>query len=179
MLETLRSLDADVRRRASGEIRRRLLDFPTFGESEWILGFASLGTEPDLDPLLDRLREAGRGVLLPRTGREPGSLEAVPLHVPINELSRDALGVRVPREGNPVPLERISTVLVPGVMFDPWGKRLGRGGGYYDRLLEKLPGAALIGVCFEASIQDEVPTEAHDRRVEAIVTEYRTIDCAG
>ena len=78
-----------------------------------------------------------------------------------------------------MPLDRISTVLVPGVMFDPWGKRLGRGGGYYDRLLEKLPEAALIGVCFEASIQDEVPTEAHDRQVEIIVTDARTIDCAG
>ena len=70
-------------------------------------------------------------------------------------------------------------MLVPGLMFDPWGKRLGRGGGYYDRLLGRLSGATLIGVCFDATLREEVPAEAHDRKVDMVVTESRTIDCVG
>jgi 5-formyltetrahydrofolate cyclo-ligase len=180
MLQALRAMRPEDREAASKRVRDRLDERPEVRETPYLLAFASLGTEPDITPLLDRLRDSGRRILLPRAGNEPGSLEAVALKQPIHELEKDDLGVRVPSGGEPVPLERITTVLVPGVMFDTWGKRLGRGGGYYDRLLEQLPQAALIGVCFDASVQeDEVPTEAHDQRVDAIVTDLRTIDCAG
>ena len=179
MLQALRAMSPEDREAASKRVRDRLDERPEVRETPYLLAFASLGTEPDITPLLDRLLDSGRRILLPRAGNEPGSLEAVALKQPIHELEKDDLGVRVPSGGDPVPLERITTVLVPGVMFDTWGKRLGRGGGYYDRLLKRLPRAALIGVCFDASVHDEVPTEDHDQRVDAIVTDLRTIDCAG
>ena len=179
MLGELRAMSPEHRDRASKLVRDRLEAFMETRKVTSVLGFASLGTEPDITPLLDRLHAAGHRILLPRTGNEPGTLEAIPLDRPINELEKDALGVRTPSGADPVPLDGIRTVLVPGVMFDTWGKRLGRGGGYYDRLLEQLPQAALIGVCFEASVHEEVPTEAHGQRVDFIVTDQRTIDCAG
>jgi 5-formyltetrahydrofolate cyclo-ligase len=179
MLGELRAMSPEHREQASKLVCERLEACTEVRIATSLLGFASLGTEPDITPLLDRLLASGSRILLPRTGNEPGTLEAVPLTRPINELEKDALGVRTPSGGDPVPLDRITTVLVPGVMFDTWGKRLGRGGGYYDRLLEQLPEAALIGVCFDASVHEEVPTEAHDQRVDFIVTDQRTIDCAG
>jgi 5-formyltetrahydrofolate cyclo-ligase len=142
-----------------------------------ILGFAPLDSEPEIAPLLDELRAKGIRILLPRLGSEPGSLEAIQLDRPIEALARDGLGVRSPEAGRPVPPDEIELVLVPGLMFDTWGQRLGRGGGYYDRLLERLPRARLVGICHEVSMGDLVSVELHDHRVDWIVTESRTIDC--
>jgi 5-formyltetrahydrofolate cyclo-ligase len=67
-------------------------------------------------------------------------------------------------------------VLVPGLAFDATGRRLGYGGGYYDRLLPFLsPAAPRVAGAFEAQIVDSVPTAPHDITVDCIVTEQRTL----
>ena len=67
-------------------------------------------------------------------------------------------------------------MLVPGVAFDLAGRRLGYGGGYYDRLLPLLsPDAARVAGAFELQIVDRVPAAPHDVAVGTIVTESRTL----
>ena len=73
--------------------------------------------------------------------------------------------------------EDVDLVIVPGLAFDERGGRLGRGAGFYDRVLGGLrPGAWKIAVAFECQIVESVPMEEHDQRVHAIVTERRVID---
>jgi 5-formyltetrahydrofolate cyclo-ligase len=70
-------------------------------------------------------------------------------------------------------------VFVPGVLFDTQGNRLGRGAGWYDRLLGELDGqATFVGLAYEIQLIDEVPTERWDRKVHFIITENRLIECA-
>ena len=70
----------------------------------------------------------------------------------------------------------MSAVFLPGLAFDLAGNRLGQGGGWYDRALEKLPNSVLrVGVCFDFQIVENIPQETHDQRVSIIVTERRTI----
>ena len=69
-------------------------------------------------------------------------------------------------------------VFVPGVAFDPRGNRLGRGKGWYDRLLERLGDAMFVALAYEFQIIEEVPTESWDQKVHYVVTENRVIDCA-
>ena len=70
-------------------------------------------------------------------------------------------------------------MLVPGIAFDAAGKRLGYGGGHYDRLLPLLPpAAARVAGAFEAQIVERVPAAPHDIGVDCIVTERRTLACA-
>ena len=70
--------------------------------------------------------------------------------------------------------DAIDWVLVPGVAFDRDGRRLGYGGGYYDRLLPLLsPRAARVAGAFDLQIVDRVPAAPHDVAVDAIVTEIR------
>ena len=176
-LARLRGMKPEERTRASESLVTRLLALPDVAASGCILGFAPLASEPGVEEALETLRADGRRVLLPRAGPEPGVLEAVELSQPINALEPDALGVRTPSTGEPVATGAIELVLVPGLMFDTWGQRLGRGGGYYDRLLERLPAARLVGICFETSVCERVPVEPHDHRVDLVVTEQRTIDC--
>ena len=67
-------------------------------------------------------------------------------------------------------------MLVPGVAFDLGGRRLGYGGGYYDRLLPLLPPrAARVAGAFEIQLVERVPAAPHDVAVDAIVTESRIV----
>jgi 5-formyltetrahydrofolate cyclo-ligase len=70
----------------------------------------------------------------------------------------------------------IDWVLVPGVAFSPEGRRLGYGGGYYDRLMSTLnPAAARIAGAFDAQIAARIPAASHDLSVDMIVTKSRIL----
>ena len=87
-------------------------------------------------------------------------------------------GVRTPRVIEAIPIESLDVIIVPGLAFDATGRRLGRGGGFYDRFLAMLPKSAwTIGLCFESQIVPHIPAEPHDSRVRFIATESRLIDC--
>ena len=66
--------------------------------------------------------------------------------------------------------DAIDLIIVPGVGFDRQGNRLGRGKGYYDRLLPRIPSAYKIGICFPFQLVEEIPAEPFDIRMDEIVT---------
>ena len=72
---------------------------------------------------------------------------------------------------------QLELVLVPALAFDPAGRRLGYGAGFFDRLLKKTS-ALRVGLAFDLQIADRLPEEANDCRVEVIITEKRTIVCS-
>lgn len=76
--------------------------------------------------------------------------------------------LRIPTTDGPEVVPR--TVLLPGLAFDRSGGRLGYGGGYYDRFLAKHPDARRIALAYDFQVIDEVPMEAHDLRVERVLT---------
>ena len=71
--------------------------------------------------------------------------------------------------------DEIGCVVLPGVGFSEDGHRLGRGGGYYDATLARMPGAARVGVAFDVQLVPALPREAHDAALDAVVTETRTL----
>lgn len=134
--------------------------------------FGGMATEPDLLPLLPWLAE--RGVPVAFFAIEEGVM--VPCLVPDHQaLVRGKLGVLEPvRAGRVlVDLAALRTVLMPGLAFSSAnGARLGRGKGFYDRVLAQAhPDCQRIGVCFHLQMLDVLPCEAHDVPVHATVTE--------
>ena len=94
-----------------------------------------------------------------------------------DDLSVDQHGLRTPHGKDIVSTDLIGAIIVPGLAFDESGGRLGRGGGFYDRLLETLPTAVpRIGVAFDEQILEKVPVEPWDQGVTTIVTPTRTIE---
>ena len=86
-------------------------------------------------------------------------------------MRKDQMGVPAPVDGARIDPGDLQLVLVPGMAFDRSGRRLGRGGGFYDRFLARLaPGTLKIGFCFRCQVLEEIPTSDHDRLVDAIVT---------
>ncbi len=139
-----------------------------------VCGYLPLASEPMTRGVLDRLADAGTAVLVPVVSadraldwcRYPGP--TAPGAFGIAEPTGPRLG--------PGAVRRADAILVPALAVDSTGRRLGRGGGHYDRTLALLPsrtgtavGPELIAVLFDGELVEVVPSEDHDRRVGSAV----------
>jgi 5-formyltetrahydrofolate cyclo-ligase len=135
--------------------------------------FASLEDEPATRPIFEALRGRDRSCFFPRC-RDDGGLDLVEIGA-WGELEPGHYGILEPPDGRPpIAPENLDLILVPGVAFDARGGRLGRGRGFYDRVLPRAgePGAPIVfGLAFEFQIVDRVPTGERDRPVDAILTD--------
>ena len=167
--ESLRALMPEHRAahsQALCDIARRQL---TWQQARGILFFAPLADEPDLTPLLADAWRAGQLTALPRYDSATGLYTAAVVQSAA-DLSPGRFNVLEPKAGCPsVPLNQLDLVFVPGVAFDLTGRRLGRGKGFYDRLLSEVR-RHKCGVAFDAQIVAAVPEEPHDVRVDSILT---------
>jgi 5-formyltetrahydrofolate cyclo-ligase len=138
------------------------------------------GSEWDSRALVATALARRKIVALPRVNTATHELE----FGIVADLDRDVApgyqGIPEPRAHcPPVAIRTVDWVLVPGVAFDDAGRRVGYGGGYYDRLLPSLPAAVpRIAGAFDLQLVARVPSDAHDIAVDAIVTEKRTIVAA-
>ena len=169
------SLTPAERQAADAAIRERLSHWSVFREAPAGAAFAAFGAEPELTELA-----AGKAWFLPRWSPSTGRYEIVGIDDPQRDLVRGRYGIREPRPELPALPEaewRELLFLVPALSCDRRGVRLGRGGGYYDRMLaESVRGAA--ATVYDCQLADEVlPCEAHDRPVGWIVTEKRLVEC--
>jgi len=178
MLRTMAATPAEAWRDASALIVAALRGRVSQLGDGAVLVFLPDDREPAIDPAIEAWIGEGRSVAAPRVDWTTGRMRPTRLRS-INDVERRRHGVREPLllggeagSGSEVGLGEIGVVLVPGVAFDAGGGRLGRGGGYYDRLLSR-PGlkARRVGVCFDAQVLERVPVDGHDRRVDELVTE--------
>ncbi|ONH25873.1 5-formyltetrahydrofolate cyclo-ligase [Pseudofrankia asymbiotica] len=155
------------------ETARRVLALPEVATAVWVAAFVGLPSEPDTRPLLEALRARGTRVLLPAV-REDLDLDFREF---TGTLVPGALGTREPPPAAPaVDLAAADVVLVPAVAVDRLGRRLGRGGGSYDRALRRVhPRATLVAVVDDLAIVDRVPVDAHDLSVSVIVTATQVV----
>ncbi len=167
------ALPGEERALLSARIVTTILDLPTYQEADVVLAYASFGTELQTDELLRRVLADGKTLVLPRVER--GGLGLYEVRDLAGDLAPGTWGIREPE---PDRCPRADTggvgfALIPGVAFDRRARRLGYGGGFYDRLLAGgLPeGPPLVSGAFEVQILDEVPTDPHDAPVDVVVTE--------
>lgn len=170
-----RQLAAVRVRQLSLRVCARLLTLPEIVAARAVCMYAALPGEVDLTTLFEACRAREQGVLLPRFNAATGVYEMVAVHDLATETAPGNLGVREPLPRLPVGTERqrkakTTAWLVPGLGFDRVGRRLGRGKGFYDRLLSGTQGPR-IGVAFSWQLLPEIPAEAHDVRMNAVVTE--------
>lgn len=158
--------------RASEAIVDRLARLEECGGSGAVMLYLATAGEPNLDALIPRLRDAGVRVCGPRVEWVHGTMEPAEI-VSLDELVCRQHGVREPAAEAPVvPIEDLRVVVVPGVVFDERGSRLGRGGGFYDRFLARLDRATMrVGAAFERQVVEHVPTDPWDQRLDVLVTE--------
>jgi len=142
-----------------------------------VLFYAPLANEPDIWPAFEFIIRQGLTVALPRMDAGAGGYTACVIRNPAQDLVVGHFGIREPAPFCAEhPLNLLDLVLVPGVAFDLGGRRLGRGAGYYDRLLSKVRGTT-CGIAFDEQISGELPVEPHDVFVDCILTPTRWLEC--
>ena len=163
------------RRRADADaIATALLELPEIAGARCVTAYASTGAEPGTAPLRAALAAAGIRVLLPVVlphGVLDWSLDAGPLRPASGLGGPEPLG---PRLGT-TSIRAADALIVPAIAVDTLGRRLGQGGGYYDRALRLVdPTVPVIAVVHEDEVLDAavepVPAEPHDGLVDAVVT---------
>ena len=152
----------------SEQICSKVLALASWQEAGTLLMYYPLPDEVDVRPLINEAFESGKRVLLPVVKGEELELH---LYEGESSLKEGAFGIMEPTGSlfAPENYDGIQLALIPGMAFDGVGHRLGRGKGYYDRLLPKLKDTKLIGLCFPFQLLDEVPAESHDISVEEVI----------
>lgn len=165
-------LGPEDRARAAEEAAGRARRLAAERRATTVLAFASFGGEIGTDPLLQGLLDDGRTVLLPYVDEDELGTARI---TSLDDLAPGYRGIREPVERTAG--TEADLAFVPGVAFDARGRRLGYGGGFYDRFLSAANAPPPVGFCFDVQVVDDLPEEPHDRRVEAVVTERRVIRC--
>lgn len=180
-------MSRDERRTGGTLIAGRLLGSPWWQGAARVVAYVAMDDEPSLERVLDDTLRAGKVLLLPRVDWSNRQM----VLARVENLSADLVdarhGMREPGPAcavaEPNTLGPTDLVIVPGVAFDPDHKtRLGRGAGMYDRWLSGYAvgdgGAStarprLVGVAFDEQLEHQLPAEAHDARMDMILTPTR------
>lgn len=168
-------LGADARQRIDAAIADNVSELAPYALAPVVFTYLSAGSEVDTRGIIRNAWANGKTVAIPRC--VPGS-RLMEWHVieSFEGLEKGSLGIDEP-PANPATLidpsqqGPLSVALVPALSYDPYGFRLGYGGGYYDTFLPSFPGVS-IGLCRNAQLSTApLPTDLHDAPVSFVVTE--------
>ena len=175
---SLNQLTDDQFEKSSSIIKETVLKEPVILTGDMIAITMSNKREVDTIQLIQSLWQLEKKVAVPKCNPKTRSMTFY-LIENFEQLEIGYMNIQEPNEQCTVAIspENISCMIVPGVVFDQDGYRIGYGGGYYDRYLSKFNGNT-ISIAFEMQIVEKVPTEAYDLPVDFIITEQRRIDCA-
>lgn len=147
--------------------------------AELIAAFHPVKGEPDISPFIREKMRIGTKFCFPRYRISKKNYELVEIANFADDFVMGRFSIPEPKpELKALPLKKTKSIpwLIPGIVFDSNGGRIGHGKGSYDRLLKRSSGIR-IGICFEIQITDSVPTENHDEYLNLIVTEKVIRNC--
>lgn len=179
-LEARKALDRPAWQRMSGAIADRLERLAPFAGCTTVLTYVSArDNEVDTHTIIDRALAAGKTVLVPVMSEQPGLMRWSLLQGR-SELATARFGLLEPAPAYQRLIEAPdeAVCLVPGIVFTRDGRRIGYGGGYFDRFLASFAGIA-VGLAFNIQLAPTLPVESHDMQVTYILTEsacYRAAD---
>lgn len=138
-----------------------------FSHARTLFIYSSLSDEVDTTTLLDSLALCGKTVVLPKVV-DAENME-LRLYTGREDLAAGSYGIMEPTGKLFTALHDIDVAVVPGMAFDRNGHRLGRGKGYYDRMLAQMPQAYKIGICFDFQLMENIPHDAHDVSMDEVI----------
>ena len=163
-------------------LRRKVMEHPRVQSAGTVLLYWSLPDEVSTHTLVETLAAAGKNVLLPRV--KDGTELSLHRFTTVRDMLRGAYGILEP-QGEEVSVEALAALtqhktdgaeeeadmvgIIPGMAFDAAGHRLGRGKGYYDRLLAKLPQLHTIGLCYPFQLAGSVPSTGTDVAMDEVI----------
>ena len=156
----LRALHTSLRPRSSAGLTEQLRSLVAKLEVKTVASYHPLPSEPDTAEFNREFARSGN-LLLPRIVGDD-------IEFAYGDLVPGSLGISEPT-GDRFPIDAIELILVPALAIDKEGNRLGKGRGFYDRVL-KTSVATAVGVVFDGELVDSIPVEEHDVRMQYAIT---------
>jgi 5-formyltetrahydrofolate cyclo-ligase len=178
MRAKLHAMTAEQRHGASAQACKLLRQQQIWTNAQSVMFYSTLTDELDFSPLIDEAFSLGKTVALPKFVESTKSYTPFKISHAQRDCAVGKFGIVEPTATcAEFPANRLDLILVPGVAFDLTGHRLGRGQGHYDRLLAHVTGIK-CGVAFDEQLVQRIPAEAHDIRMNCVLTPTRFIECA-
>ncbi|HKL76165.1 MAG TPA: 5-formyltetrahydrofolate cyclo-ligase [Halanaerobiales bacterium] len=160
-------------------ISKKILSLKEIKESKNIMIYVSYRSEVSTNKLIISLLNNNKRIFAPYCIKDEKRMEVVEIENPDQDLEKGAYGIKEPAKrirNNKIDPKNLDIVVVPAVAFSKSGYRVGYGGGYYDRFLERLANKTItIGINYEEMLFDTVPKEDHDLAVDMVVTDKRLL----
>lgn len=152
----------------SDALAQQLYAHPAYKEAKSIFGYLSYNQEVRTMPMLERAQKDGKRVAVPKV------IGDTMIFIWLDDLSRVELGycsIPEPIDNGPEAVDETALVMMPGLAFDPTGRRCGYGGGFYDRYLEQHPHHPTIAMCYGFQMFDHLDTDPHDIPVNYVLSQ--------
>ncbi|MCD6386283.1 5-formyltetrahydrofolate cyclo-ligase [Candidatus Sumerlaeota bacterium] len=179
-LRRRRAIPPDDKRQWDRQIFQSLVRLPLLVRANVIMTYLSLPDEVDTFRLVEYLLREGKRVVVPRIDTAtkriiPGEIKNLK-----DDLSQGHYKVLEPhpQRFRPIRIEEIQLHIVPGIVFDLKGFRIGYNQGYYDRFLATLPPeSSTVGLTYECQLVESIPADEWDINVDYVLSEKRLISC--
>ena len=166
----IRTFSPEEKARSDARIFRAVQSLPLYQRAKVIFVYVSLDWEIDTRALIQDALLGGKTVAVPKC--LPGGRMEVYRLDDFHQLKAQTLGILEPEEGeDKIAEERLELALIPCLSCTKDGIRLGQGGGYYDRFLAGKKRLFKLALCRESLLSKNLPCEAHDIRMDAVLTE--------
>ena len=169
MRELKRAVPMEEKLRRSETVMRGVEELAEFRRAKVVLLYWSMTDEVQTHAFVERWYKE-KTLLLPCVVGD----DLVLRHYtgPECMVAGEQFGIGEPTGKEYTDLASVEVIVVPGVAFDRQRNRMGRGRGFYDRLLKGTPNAVKVGVAYDFQVLDAIPTEPHDVKMDRIVTEH-------
>jgi len=164
-----RALSAEEIESRSAILAEKLYNTEQYRDCKSLYAYLSFNQEVRTNPIIQHAWADGKRVAVPKVVGD----EMVFIWIDSFEslAPQGAFHIMEPIGDGPVADDERALILMPGLAFDPQGHRVGYGGGYYDRFLEKEPDHPLVALCYDFQLYDRLEVEAHDVPVDVVITD--------
>ncbi len=152
--------------RASEGLAQQLRDHPSYRAAKSLYGYLSYNQEVRTLPILQQAQADGKRVAVPKLYGD--TMKFLWLD-DLTRISEGYMGIPEPTDDGPEADDEQALVLMPGLAFDPAGRRCGYGGGFYDRYLEAHTDHPTLALCYDFQMFDRLDTDPHDIPVDAVL----------
>lgn len=157
-------------------IEERFLSLPLVEKANSIFIYNSIRGEVKTRGIIEKLFMQGKTVAVPVVNCDTNEIIISKLNS-LDELKKGMFGIPEPAKTEPMALNEIDVIVIPGIAFDEKGTRIGHGFGFYDKFLGTIKEKPIVALAYELQLLQEIPCEDHDIKVDKIVTEKRVIEC--
>ena len=171
------NIPQEIKTDKNANIKNKLFSLHEFINAGAVCFYASFRSEVETLTMIKESLALGKRVVLPKVQMRRRGIALCEIK-DINELSVGHMGIPEPTLLNEhaISIDEVDLIVIPGVAFDYACNRLGYGGGYYDMLLaQRKKEAPIIALAYEEQIVDQIPAEAHDIKVDMIITDKKII----